>query len=327
MEKSGDKSFRIVVPVKNGGARWVEAAQALAGSVSDPTNVVVIDSESTDGSAAVAARHGFIVHQIPVRTFNHGRTRQDAVHRFAVDRQFVIFLTQDAVVADRNSIAVLLQSFEDPRVAGAFGRQLPHTAAQPFEAHAAFFNYAANSETRTAADTSRLGIKTAYFSNSFAAYRILALQHSGGFPDHLILGEDVYVAMRMLLAGMAIRYCAEATVRHSHDYTVRQEMQRYFDFGVMHRQIPELLNTFGAPEGEGLAFVLSELRFILREAPLRLLQWPIRNGAKYVGYRLGRGYRALPKGLAKRLSMTKVYWDNSTAKPQPELRTRPSGNT
>ena len=323
----GESEFRIVVPVRNGGVRWAEAAQSLADSVADAADVVVIDSESIDDSAAVASRHGFVLHQIPARTFNHGRTRQEAIQKFAADRQFVVFLTQDAVLADKNSIPVLLQSFEEPRVAAAFGRQLPHSGAQPFEAHAALFNYAAGSETRTLADATRLGIKTAYFSNSFAAYRVSALQYSGGFPDHLILGEDVYVAMRMLIAGMALRYCAEATVRHSHDYTVRQEMARYFDFGVMHSQIPELLNTFGEPDGEGMAFVLSELRFILRHSPLRCLQWPVRNAAKYMGYRLGRSYRMLPKGLVRRLSMTKVYWDSSIPTLQPDLRTRPSGNT
>jgi hypothetical protein len=34
----------------------------------------------------------------------------------------------------------------------------------------------------------------------------------------------------------------------------------------------------------------------------------IRNAAKYAGYRLGRAFAGLPRGLCRRLSMTKVYW-------------------
>jgi rhamnosyltransferase len=114
--------------------------------------------------------------------------------------------------------------------------------------------------------------------------------------------------MRMLMSGWSVRYAADALVRHSHAYTVLQEMQRYFDFGVMHAQIPELLKTFGAPEGEGARFVLSELRYVWNRSPWLLAEVVIRNAAKYGGYRLGRTFQRLPRRLCRRMSMTKLYW-------------------
>jgi rhamnosyltransferase len=302
---------RVIVPVRNGGARWREAAACLRQAVPDPGMVVVIDSASCDGSDVVAAEQGFELHRIDVRTFNHGRTRDQAVRKFCDNKAFVIFVTQDAVVEGTESLTILLSSFRDEKVGAAYGRQMPHTGAQAFEAHAALFNYKPRSETRTLADTGRLGIKAAFFSNSFAAYRVAALRECGGFPDHLILGEDAYVAMRMLMSGWSVRYAAEALVRHSHAYTVLQEMQRYFDFGVMHAQIPELLETFGAPEGEGVRFVLSEMRYVWNRSPWLLAEVAVRNAAKYAGYRLGRGFSRLPRGLCQRLSMTKLYWQHT----------------
>ena len=302
---------RIIVPVRNGGVRWREAAAALRAAAGDPSLVVVVDSASSDGSDQVAAQQGFTVVRIDPRTFNHGRTRQEAVQSFCADTRFVMFLTQDAVVVGRESLTRLVDSFHDERVAAAYGRQLPHLHAGAFEAHATCFNYLPVSETRTLADAPRLGIKTAFFSNSFAAYRVDALLQCGGFPHHLILGEDAYVAMKFLLSGWKLRYCAEAEVRHSHAYSIAQEMQRYFDFGVMHAQMPELLRHFGAPEGEGARFVLSELRFVGARAPTMLAQVPVRNAAKYLGYRLGRAFTTLPVGLRRRLSMTKGYWDSA----------------
>lgn len=304
---------RIIVPVRNGGERWREAASALREAVPDPARVVVVDSGSTDGSGRVAHESGFEVEPIDPRTFNHGGTRQMAVDRFCRDCEFAIFLTQDAVLEGPETVSALLAAFADPQVGTAYGRQLPHRNAKPFEAHMVLFNYGAMSATRSLADAPRLGIKAAYISNSFGAYRLSALRACGGFPNHLILGEDTCVAVKMLLAGWKVRYCAEARVRHSHDYSILEETQRYFDFGVLHSQLPELMRHFGAAEGEGARFVASELRYMAANAPHLLPLVPLRNGAKYAGYRLGRVFSRLPRGLCRRLSMTKVFWDCDSA--------------
>jgi rhamnosyltransferase len=301
---------RIIIPVCNGGERWREAAAALRRAVADPSLVVVVDSSSTDGSDAVAANLGFEVERIDPRTFNHGRTRQAAVDKFCRGRAFVLFLTHDAVIEGPGSLTMLLDAFSNPLVGAAYGRQLPHHNAGPFGRHSASFLYPAIGDVRTLASAPRLGIRTAYLSNSFAAYRIRALQECGGFPSTLILGEDTHVALRMLLAGWSIDYCAAALVRHSHEYSILEEMRRYFDFGVLHAQLPELLREFGKPEGDGLRFVKSELGFMTATAPWLLPEVLVRNAAKYIGYRLGREFRKMPNSLRRRLSMTSGYWDS-----------------
>lgn len=307
-------SARVVIPVRNGGTRWREAAAALRRCVPDPLLIAVVDSGSTDGSDRVATDSGFGLLRIDPKTFNHGRTRQMAIERFCADKELVVLLTHDAVPDDPQALSELLAAFDDPDVGAAYGRQLPHHDARPFDAHIILFNYGADSDIRSLADAPRLGIKTAYLSNSFGAYRISALRACGGFPDHLILGEDAAVAVRMLLSGWKVRYCAEARVRHSHSYSTAQELQRYFDFGVMHSQLPELLQHFGGAEGEGARFVMSELRYMATHAPWLLPLVPVRNAAKYLGYRLGRMYTRLPRGACRRLSMTKIYWDGDAGR-------------
>lgn len=298
----------VIVPVRNGGKRWQEAAAALRAAVPDPTMVAVVDSSSGDGSDAIAASLGFRLQRIDVNTFNHGRTRQEAIARFGAGIPFIVFLTQDAIVQGPESLARLVAAFEDPGVGAAYGRQMPHRNARAFETHAALFNYAATSRSKALADTAVLGVKTTYLSNSFAAYRASALFACGGFPDHLILAEDAYLAAKILLAGWSVRYCADACVYHSHAYSVGQEMQRYFDFGVVHAQMPEILTRFGAPDEEGLRFLISELRFMAKRAPWLLPEVVVRNGLKYLGYKLGRHYSVLPAPWRRRLSMTKGFW-------------------
>jgi rhamnosyltransferase len=276
--------------------------------------VAIVDSSSSDGSDVYAQSLGFVVERIDPTTFNHGRTRQEAVDRFCENADFVVFLTHDAVIAGRESLTILLDAFSNPQVGAAYGRQLPHLNATPFASHSASFLYPSVSNTRALADAPRHGIRTAYISNSYAAYRLSALHECGGFPSALILGEDTHVALHMLLAGWSLSYRADALVRHSHNYSMVQEMQRYFDFGVLHAQLPQLLQKLGEPEGDGLRFVLSELRYMRANAPWLLPEVVIRNAVKYFGYRLGRVFRRVPNFLRRRLSMTSGYWSTKAPK-------------
>ena len=297
----------VLVPTCNPGPRWADFLQALA--VQQPHwRTVVIDSESADGSAERAQDAGLTVQRIARAQFNHGATRQQALERHAADADWVVFMTQDAVLGEPQAIARLLQAFDDPRVAAAYGRQLPHPEASPIAAHARLFNYPDRSETRTLADVPRLGLKACFMSNSFAAYRVQALREVGGFASDLILAEDMHLAARLLLAGHAVRYQADALVYHSHNYSLVEEFQRYFDTGVFHAQQAWLTERFGGAGREGLKFLRSEMHHLLRHAPWRLPEAAVRTVLKALAYRLGRGHARLPRAWRQPLSLHKGFW-------------------
>jgi rhamnosyltransferase len=83
----------------------------------------------------------------------------------------------------------------------------------------------------------------------------------------VIFGEDTVTAGKLLQAGYKVAYVADAPVYHSHSYTAIQEFRRYFDIGVLHIREAWLQEIFGKAGGEGIRFVLSELRYLLRAAP------------------------------------------------------------
>jgi rhamnosyltransferase len=298
----------IVVPVLNGGDVWRKASASIQAQTPAPARVLVIDSGSTDDSAATAESAGFDVWHIDKQSFDHGGTRQQAIDALT-DADVVVFLTQDAVADSAQSVALLVRALDDPRVGVAYGRQLPRPQAGVLEAHARRFNYPAVSSLRCFDDRGRLGIKTAFTSNSFAAYRRDALLQTGGFPRKLILGEDMVAAAGMLKEGWLVAYVADARVFHSHGYTLRQELRRYFDIGVLHIDQHWLLETFGSAEGEGVAYVRSEIREVLRRAPLLLPSAVVRIAAKYLGYRLGLASNVLPRTVCRKLSMHQRYWN------------------
>jgi len=201
--------------------------------------------------------------------------------------------------------------FRDKSIGAAYGRQLPHAEAKALGVHARIYNYPSQSQVKTLADVPRLGIKTPFISNSFAAYRREVLEAVGGFPCDVILAEDMVVAARMLMRGWHIAYCAEATVYHSHDYGMLAEFRRYFDTGVLHAREKWLLGIFGKAEGKGKEFVLSERRYLSQNAPWLIPAALMRTVLKYLGYRLGLNEAILPDALKPFLSMNRGYWRKS----------------
>jgi rhamnosyltransferase len=296
----------LCIPTLNAGAAWSDWLAAWAPQLAKP-RALVIDSGSDDATVDLAVAAGLRVCCISRRSFNHGGTRQMAVGMLP-DAEFIVFLTQDAVLATPRSIANLLLAFDDPAVGAVCGRQLPRPDGGAIGAHGRLFNYPDADAVRTAVDIPALGIKTAFLSNSFAAYRRSALMSVGGFPGNVIFGEDMCVAARMLLAGWKIAYRADAQVYHSHDYSPLQEFRRYFDVGVMHAREQWLLKRFGKPEGEGARFVRSETAYLWKHAPHLIPQAWLGTLCKLAGYRMGKAEVALPLWLKMRLGIRPCNW-------------------
>lgn len=298
----------LIVPTLNAGKLWQSWLTAYAQQTRKPDYLLLIDSSSGDDTVALARAHGFDTQVIAKSEFNHGGTRQFGVNKLAgVD--IIVFLTQDALLADAQAIEKLLAAFADETVGAAYGRQLPHRDAGPIAAHARLFNYPAESQLRGLEDRGRFGIKSVFISNSFAAYRRTALMQAGGFPVDTIMNEDTYVAGKMLVAGWKVAYCADAQVFHSHDYGFSDEFKRYFDIGVFHTQTAWLQRTFGGASGEGLRFVLSEMRYLMRHAPWLIPSAWLRTGLKWLGFKLGGATgRGLPRAVSRCLSLHKTYW-------------------
>lgn len=303
------KKLIIIIPTFNAGNQIHNLISSLKNQCGiDSDSVYFIDSTSKDGTAEIVSNEDFYIEVTPSITFDHGTTRQLAIEKNP-DSDFYIFLTQDTILAKETAIHDLLSAFSDPLIGCVYGRQLPNSTAKAFGKHARLFNYPETSYIRSQDDIKKLGIKTAFFSNSFAAYRATTMKEVGGFPSNVIFGEDSIVAAKMILKGWKVAYQASASVYHSHDYTILEEFRRYFDHGAMHSQEKELFSQFGKADGEGKRFVLSEWRFLLKENPLLLPESVIRNAAKLLGYKCGLHEAKLPKSIKKAFSMNKKYWD------------------
>jgi rhamnosyltransferase len=302
----------LVIPTLNAGSRWVDCLAAIKTQSLFPRRLLNVDSASSDGTTSLARAAGFEVLDIARSEFSHGGTRQLAAEHLS-DCDVIVFQTQDAILASRESLAELVRCFEDPRVAVAYGRQRPHVGASAIEAHAREFTYDGFSRRKDLEAAKDLGARVFFCSNSFAAYRRTVLMELGGFDRNLILGEDMEFAARAISAGYSNMYCAAATVRHSHDYSARQTMSRYFDIGVFDHEHPWMSEKFGSHRGQGLRFVASEIQYLTRRAPLQIPRSILLSASKIVGYRLGRLEHLLPLAFKRRISMQTAYWRQAKA--------------
>ena len=302
----------IVVPVLDAMSGWSDFSKALLENLADlnlaPSQVLVIDSESDDGSAEAARDIGFCVLPILRSEFDHGATRQLAADLLA-DAEFLVYLTQDAILVSPDSIRKLLHVFHDPEIGAAYGRQLPRIGASPLEAHARLFNYPAHTQIRSLESRREIGFKSIFFSNSFGAYRRSALQKVGGFSSQTIFGEDTIVTARLHLAGWKTAYVGNAEVYHSHSYPLKREFQRYFDIGVLHARESWILKEFGGTGNEGFRFLLSETRFLWPRSIHRLPSAWFRTLLKWTGYRMGRREASLSVRAKIRMSMNRSFWE------------------
>lgn len=300
-----------IIPTYNGKADLQRLLDSLALQTVS-FEILIIDSSSSDGTQGLAIKSATKMVSIPSVEFNHGGTRQLMMNQNP-NYDFYIFLTQDACLDDKLAIEMILEPFKDYRVGAVCGRQLPHLDATPLAQHARFFNYPDVMQIKSMEDAPRLGLKTAFMSNSFAAYRGIALKEIGGFPSHVIFAEDMYAAAKMLMAGWKIAYAGNAKCRHSHNYSIIDEFARYFDMGVFHAREPWIRENFGGAGGEGMRYVKSELNFLGFH---RFYLWPsaiLRNAIKLLAYKLGQQEAMLPIWIKRKLGMYKRYWDGPFA--------------
>lgn len=279
-------TISVIIPSCNAGEYLQPLLSRLREQTLPPDEILVVDSASTDGTAALAESLGARVISIPRESFDHGGTRHMAAMEARGD--VLLFLTQDAMPADDSYIRNLVAPFQDDAVAAVGGRQVAREDARPFEKEVRAFNYPAESRVWDASAISERGVKAFFISDVCAAYRRSAYEAVGGFRRPLMTNEDMLMAAALLDAGWKLAYQAEAAVYHSHRFTLSQEYRRNRLIGrVLERYSAELHHA--RETGEGLRLVKHVLKQLLRKGHvLECFAFCMNCGARLLGNRAGR---------------------------------------
>ncbi len=301
-------SFSVIVPVFRGERFVPGLLAALAEQTVAPSAVWLAETDPGDTVCALAEEHGARYVAIGAGEFDHAGTRS-RLARMA-DGELLVFLSQDVTLARPTTLAHLLAPFAgDATVAAAYGRQVPSSDDDPVSRVKRHFNYPERSLVKSLADRDRLGFRTVFISNAFAAYRRQALAEVGWFGERRLMCEDIAAAAALILAGHRIAYAAEAVVFHTHRFGLGEEFRRYFDIGVSHARQAWIGATFGRPGREGWAYLGLGLRDLLRGGAARQVpEFVLRCVLGHLAYSLGRRHRRLPVAACRRLSLLPGWW-------------------
>lgn len=301
------KNVDIILPVCNPDERTVQSVKRLL-KQTYPVNYIYIlhtDKGMFPRELETLSEKIHITHIRP-EEFDHGGTRhQGAMMSHA---QFLIYMTQDALPVNERLVENLMGAFADERVGAAYARQLPAADCGAIERFTRNFNYPPESRVKSEEDLGELGIKTYFCSNTCAAYRKSVYMSLGGFETRIIFNEDMIMAGRIIQSGYKIAYAADAQVIHSHHDGCIKLFKRNFDMAVSQTEHPEIFEGISS-EKEGIRLVKQMSAYLFRIGkPWLVIQMFVQSGFKYLGYRMGRNYRRLPKLGVMLCTMNPGYW-------------------
>jgi rhamnosyltransferase len=264
--------------------------------------IIVVDSSSTDGTVTRLKENfpSVKLKVIPNQSFNHGGTRNYLASLASGD--FLLFLTQDAIAYNEKLVLNLLSGFKDQKTAIVYARQIPKNGAAPLEVFARQFNYPTETAIKTKNDLDHLGVKTFFNSNVCSMYKRQVFDSFGGFPENIIMNEDMIFAAQAILNDYSIIYQSEAIVLHSHNYNLKQQFKRYFDIGMFFQEM-SYLREYASNEKEGFRMVFDQMSYLCKKGKAYLIPKAfIETVVKYVAYQLGMKHQALSPQFKKKLS-------------------------
>lgn len=235
----GMSDVTVAIPVRNGGEALEQVLTMLGQQCVEGVSVelLVCDSGSTDGSAALARSRGASVIEIPHEQFSHGATRNLLME--CAGGEHVAFLTQDAIPVDELWLARLLAGFSIEKDVGlVFGPYLPRPdASLMVQRELTQWFQSLSPEGRPRIDRLELAERDTasrqllgargYFTD---ANGCVARDAWAQVPFRPVpYAEDHVLAHDMLRAGYAKVFVPDAAVVHSHDYSEREWLRRSFD--------------------------------------------------------------------------------------------------
>ncbi|HEY9642480.1 MAG TPA: glycosyltransferase family 2 protein [Coleofasciculaceae cyanobacterium] len=212
----------ILIRTKNEAPFIAKALELVSNQTWKHHEIIVVDSGSTDGTVEIVRQWSDVtLIQMPASEFTFGRSLNLGFK--AATGDVVIALSAHAFPCDQNWLENLMKHFEDSRIAGVYGRQLPHSNAWPPVQRDSLVFY--GEEPRIQVDPNNFGDRV--FSNANSAIRRICWEKYP-FDEALTGCEDQEWAWAMLKQGYQIVYEPEATVYHSHNEPLNKVCNRTY---------------------------------------------------------------------------------------------------
>lgn len=296
----------VVIPVRNGITWLHDCLQAiLKQTLFYCTEIIVIDSGSTDGTLELLDQYPVSVLQIDPALFNHGLTRNFGVQHCR--GEYVVMTVQDATAKDEQWLENLLKGFsEAENVAAVCGQQVVphHPDKNPVDWHRPqsagtirTYHFATGKDFEKLSPAKQM--EACGWDDVNAMYKKDILQQIPFIK--ISYGEDAAWAKAALLAGHTLVYTPFAKVFHYHN----ENREYSFKRGLTTMYLRYRLFKHIPPKPRRTAtHILKQIKTIWSSEPLSFVQkwqWIKYNKEQFKGRKAA--YTLFTKSLAKGDSM------------------------
>jgi rhamnosyltransferase len=207
----------VVIRAKN-EARFIGevlgAIQRQQGA--DPFEVIVVDSGSTDATLDIVKGFDVRLIEIAPESFTYGRALNIGIE--AASGEFIASLSAHSTPAHDGWLAGLIEPFNNGRVAGVVGRQIPRS-------NATWLELLGMRMSGVMSERRELRHRSPRFSNANSGLRRTLWQRVP-FDESVAGAEDFAWARTMLALGYLVAYEPKAAVYHSHGEPPLKQLRR-----------------------------------------------------------------------------------------------------
>ena len=280
-----EKSVDIICPLYNAANYIGGLHNSLLKQKNIKTNKFrYILTESSDNTEEFLIKNNINYKKIKKEDFSHSLTREKEA--LESDAEILVFITQDVVIEDEYWIYKLIKDIDDKNIVATYSRQL--TKYNNLEKYTREANYPDKDIIKSKEDIKKYGLKTFFFSDAASAINTKVFKELNGYDNkNLPISEDMYIAYKIIINGYKIKYCADAIVYHSHNFTLKQIYDRYKLTGKFFKQ-NNYLDQYGTTES-GASLAKYILKRIIQEFRISLLfRYPFDMAARFFGLRAGK---------------------------------------
>lgn len=199
------KKYTVVIRCKD-EARWlVDCQKGLELQSARPTEIIFVDSGSTDGSLELAASFGWSLVKYPKNElFNYSKSLNIGLEQ--CETEYALLLSAHCLLASVHSVSILLSTASRYGAAGVFGRQLPTSQSHPVDVRDLLTVFGREQIIYS---------QQPFFHNAFSLIRKdIWLRHR--FDEQINGIEDRFWAKSVAAEGHKIIYEPSACVYHEH---------------------------------------------------------------------------------------------------------------
>ncbi|MBW4635816.1 MAG: glycosyltransferase [Iphinoe sp. HA4291-MV1] len=266
----------ILIRTKNEAKYILNTLRLVTSQSSKLKDIVVVDSGSTDETVNIVKQWSDVkLIQIQPEQFTFGRSLNIGFK--TIEGEIVVSLSAHAFPCNQYWLQNLVKHFDDPEVAGVYGKQIPQPNAWPSVQRDYIAGYGDQRRIQTNPDSPR----EHFFSNANSAIRRQCWEKHC-FDETLTACEDAEWARAMLRLGYKIIYEPEAAVYHSHNEPLVKVYQRAYKEALAFQSIYEEKMSLHHALRKWRKSVLADIRFILQngkayewilQAPIYRLFW------------------------------------------------------